>query len=346
MSFVNNFYIRVLVECVFYTFVLLKSIHSHATNTRSDNEPVNILTWWGYLTHKDLLDEVEKNCQVKISFDEYYSNFEFIRRKSNRYDILIYSGTVRGFIENDDKLKSNADISLIAKDYHKVFKRHYLEEGYPRNTLYFMFAETVFLWDADKISLYHSDSIEEMFRKAGEKKAVIIDNYIEVLTLLLNESKHDFFSEFKRILGDASLIISNNLGEVVEDDDFAIGYLWSGEAIAKMSSSRKNLKMMVHPSLSHITKDLITVLSEDEKSLCVAKELASESFLSKLAAKEFYFSPFHKKLNIENQYYDKMYKEFDLRINNLRWLKKFTIEEHIELEKKWQRVKIELGYNT
>ena len=68
------------------------------------NRAVNILTWWGYIDYPEIINAAEKRCHAKISFDQYYSNDEFLRRwreQRDSYDIIIFSNTIYPGIKNE-----------------------------------------------------------------------------------------------------------------------------------------------------------------------------------------------------------------------------------------------------
>ncbi|MCX4030435.1 hypothetical protein H0A36_26840 [Endozoicomonas sp. SM1973] len=313
------------------------------------DKTVRILTWWGYLDHDDLVREVETACKVNISYDEFYSNPEFIRRSQERkYDLLIYSDTVGDFVEKKMPMPG-IDLSDIANSYHPVVRDQFKQEQHAKNTLYFVLSGTVFLWNADLVSLTSNDSISDIFNKGKGKTVALLDDYVEILTLLMNEKHHekaDIFSMLKSVLGGSNLIITNNLGRILKSKDFAIGYAWSGEAIISMSETNQNIKAMMHPSLSHISKDLVSLLSSDSASLCVAKAFTGKKFISDVAERSFYFSPYKKESHAGNTVYDRLYKEFNTKIGELVWLKKFTVEENKFFEKKWLQIKVDLGYKA
>ena len=121
-----------------------------------DNK-VNILTWWGYLDNKKITDVISKNCKADVSFDEYYSNSEFLRRwkaRKSSYDIIIYSSTVETLIR-DELPKSKYNLKPLTKGYEKYVLDVFKRRQYPSNSLFFLHSLTGFLWNKKNMQLLH-----------------------------------------------------------------------------------------------------------------------------------------------------------------------------------------------
>ena len=65
-------------------------------------DTINILSWVNYLSLDGASQLIEQKCNVRISYDNYYSNDEFLRRwhKTNqKYDVIIFSETIYPMIK-------------------------------------------------------------------------------------------------------------------------------------------------------------------------------------------------------------------------------------------------------
>src|SRR5262245_4866842 len=81
-----------------------------------EKSTVNILSWFGYLGSPEIIQLVEKECNVGLSVDEYYSNEEFIRRwkvQKDEYDVLIFSNLLYKGLKENIALK-NTSLSSIS----------------------------------------------------------------------------------------------------------------------------------------------------------------------------------------------------------------------------------------
>lgn len=313
-------------------------------------EPVNIISWWSYI-NPEIKSEIEDKCDVQISVDEYYSNPEFLRRvKRQNHDIAIYSDTVyRTFI--DAVSTATRDISSgLVNQYIEPLQEEYYRSNYLTNTVYYQFSLTGFLWNPNIITLNKKDSIKQIFAKAETNTVVVLDEHVEVLNLLskIEESglsKNDFvmpsISKVLSLFKDSDIVVANALGSLVNKNDFAFAYTWSGEALWKIQTVAPQLKFLVHPKLSHWSKDLITLISSKDSSACVIRELAGSKHLNKLAVDTYYFSPYANEYYISDAYND-IYNAFIESLKNIQPLKRLSPEQYDELDLEWQKIKVNL----
>ncbi|WP_419831219.1 hypothetical protein [Endozoicomonas atrinae] len=306
------------MKYLFLILVLsLASPSSFAHSGKHLKKGVNIVTWWDYLTSKSL-EPVERACDVKIYFDEYYSNAEFQRKvEANDYDIAIYSDN----ISKDIRLLTTSIIDLkneFLPSYPQSVRA--LSDSLDNNSAFFMFAFTGLLWNPDNISLSPTDGIRDIFSKAEDKLVLILDEHAVAFDLLrqagLADSNPEQLHNLRKLLAGSYAVISSNLGRLYQADNFALAYVWSGEALSLISDENLNYQFLLHPSISHMAFDQLTLLDNSEASVCVARYLASEKFTKGVSERTKYFSPYsidrvlssspvvpRKPLHLENSYF-------------------------------------------
>ena len=225
---------------------------------------VKIITWWGYLENKsDDVQKIEKKCNAKLSIDEFYSNSEFIDRinksknTNKSYEIMIYSDTVSEILQDAVNKKQVLDVDL--RNYNSAIHSYFLEHKLGKNTGIFQLSLTGFLYNKKNIEINEIDSLDSIFRKVGSKVAVLVDDQVEIVTLLRRWQceKHpatcskifpDFFptdESLKSLFGTAKTLITADLGTVDRHPDFALAYTWSGDSIARVEKN-KNLGFVIH----------------------------------------------------------------------------------------------------
>src|SRR5437870_4118355 len=91
------------------------------------HQTINILTWWGYLKYPELIKNAEKECKVNISFDEYFSNDEFLRRwvgQEKFYNIIIFSDTIYNVVKHKLQVIKNNNLYKQSLNYNSIVKKH------------------------------------------------------------------------------------------------------------------------------------------------------------------------------------------------------------------------------
>jgi len=324
-------------------------------------EVVNILSWWGYIDGAaPETKQVEKKCNARISVDTYYSNTEFESRLHKptgvNYDMLIHSGTIMSKIKEKIGDKGPS-ISSLANDYDAAIKAHYDATKYPRNTVIFQVSLTGFLWNSANIQFNENDSLESIFNKASGKLIVLIDDYVEVLTLFHQSHCKGFecisttaksFPDnrsLRSLLDSAKVLISNDLARIPEHPDFSFAYTWSGGAVKHLASreGKKKLRFLVHPKLSHISLDLLTLMNSRPTAICVARELGSKSFIKDLSQTSHYFSPYGPvEINVSNEFRT-IQTEFFKQVGSLRWLDSYSAKDLSIMQESWQNHRLVIG---
>jgi spermidine/putrescine-binding protein len=200
-----------------------------------------------------------------------------------------------------------------------------------------------------------SDKLSEFFRVSADKIFVLLDDHVEIATLLnkwectelgsgCNKNAQLIFpseDKLKKLVGQSKVAISSDLADITKHPKFALAYTWSGDAIQK-TSTQPNLEFILHPSLSHSSMDLITLVGESKEAKCVADELASKEFVDSVAQKSKYFSPYGP-VQSDSMTFNQLQIEFFKQFATLGRIHRVTQDESLEIDKKWQLFKILFG---
>jgi hypothetical protein len=339
------------------TFCLLLFFYSitNVSAKQNDLPIVNVLTWWGYLGYPEIREKVKNVCHADISYDEYYSNEEFLRRFDNRkqrYDILIFSYTVYNLIKNEIGLNSS-NLWKQSLNYNPIIKKHYINSNFPPNIVYFQHSLTEFLWNPAKINLLPKDNISTIFNKAGHNFVLMIDDPVEAKNLLErslreNNSLNDRFflipKDFKSLIKDSRVYVTNGYNNLYKSKDFAFSYNWSGDAILILKQHADlNYKLLIHPKLSYITIDLLASLNNKSYVNCVAKVLSSKEISTFIQNKDYYFSPYTDISSIPHGYFRDVYIKFLRFLPSLPWIKPASKEEFTQMSRAWDLIKINVN---
>jgi spermidine/putrescine-binding protein len=315
---------------------------------------VNVISWWGYLSDPALLAPIEESCGARISLDEYTTNPEFLRRITKMpYNIAIYSDAISSSLTNLIPPNSTGSLANLSDSYIPAISSAFTNENHLKNTVYFQLSLTGFLWNRKNITLDKNDTIEEIFAKAKGKTVVLVDDHVEILSLVSEimdkhreplKSNVFSFDRLKELVEKTKIISTTDIARLYEMPDFAFAYLWSGEAIAKVKESKSNdLQFMLHPDVSHWSKDLLTMITDDAATRCVAEALGGNKFISKLSSNTFYFSPFGDiEYPVENLVYKELSTSFFDTFPNLRSALRLTAKEYSQADVNWQHFKMSL----
>ncbi len=333
-----------------FALILIPSIacYSESDTSNSSKNTVNVLTWWGYLNHPEIINSVENQCGVKLSFDEYYSNEEFLRRwrEKKNYSVIIFSNTIYPIIKKDVAIK-NSPLRKRAFDYAPIIKNHYFQSNYPPNVIYYIHSLTGFLWNSEAIKLTQKDSISDIFEKAKNNYIIFIDDPTEELNLFQTEKNINnpsgilTLSNFHQLTKNNNRIfITNDYSRLYENSNFAFSFIWSGDAIDNLKESHKKLLFMIHPKLSYISTDLLAVLNNDKETLCVANSLTSKANMAILQNKDYYFSPYLNIEDVQDNVFKEIYKDFLQKLPKLSWLAPLPKDQLEEITKQWDIIKL------
>ncbi|MGY3803498.1 hypothetical protein ACWNT8_05530 [Pigmentibacter ruber] len=307
---------------------------------------VNIIAWWGYF-NKELVSFLEDKCKTKVSYDEYYTTHEFIKRMNEQsYSIAIFAQTGYNFIA---KKANNKGVSLeeIKKTQHPLISQSIFNQNLPKNVAIFALEAAGFLYNADKISIARTDSLQEIFRKAKGKKVIVIDNPIEPMKFISPNYQFpsNINAKFQDLFADVEIIVSNDLANFSNDKDIVLAQAWLGNAYAQIKNNPK-LKFIHHPAISYLGADLIAALNTKTETECVVKALAGKEINTKIVSNDFRLSPYGiltKNKNIASDLYLEVNNYFFKNtLQNLQWTTRPTEEEYLKIIKLWERTKLDL----
>jgi spermidine/putrescine-binding protein len=352
------------IQC-FITAVLVLvplSADASAKPKASKNSRVRILSWWGYIDPQEKsIQSIQKKCKTTFSVDEFYSTTEFLDRLERNkdaekgYDILIYSDTAYNARESQIARKSKEKLNRKIDSYAAPISAFYRKKQYNQATGIFQISLSGFLINKTLVRLNGSESLSSIFRLAGDNVAVFMDDHMEIATLLnkwectemgadcRKNSQLTFPSEakLKKLVGQSKVAISSDLADITKHPKFALAYTWSGDALQK-TSTQPHLEFILHPSLSHSSMDLITLVGESSEAKCVANELASREFVDAVAQKSKYFSPYGP-VSSNAKAFNQLQNEFFNQFSTLGRIHRVTQQESLEIDKKWQLFKILFG---
>lgn len=342
-------------------FVALASGHALAASSAHRNT-VRVLSWWGYINSADpAVASIEKTCKTALSVDEYYSTSEFLARVEQKaaskapLDILVFSDTVYTSKQLGFLSKSKLHFDRGLSGYSEPVKDFFKSRRYDAATGIFQISLSGFLVNKNLMSISPNDPLSLFFTRAQDNIVVLLDDHVEITTLLSNwecsEHKNEcsklgrslFPSEekLKQLVGKAKLVISSDLADITKHPNFALAYTWSGDALRQLDG-RSNLEFLLHPSLSHTSMDLLSLVGTSKEAKCVAEAMASKEFLDTVARRTRYFSPYGP-VDAQDPSFQKIQSEFFERFSKLGRIRRMTQDESLEIDKKWQLFKILFG---
>lgn len=337
-------------------FVLFSLVPLDASaNIDAKRETVNIFTWWGYFNNPDLVKMTEKQCNVDLSIDQYYTNKEFLRRyqkNKNMYDVIIFSNLNYYLVSDDLPVIKSSPLNNRVSMYTPVVRTHYLKMKYPSNIAYFALSITGFLYNPRNISIDDIDSLSEIFKKAGSKTVIIMDDAIEFNQLLRLErhSKMNSSYNYLDLLNlksglnqNSQVYIGNGIRQMYEGDDLAFAISWSGEAMKRIQTTHVNYEFYIHPRLSFVSTDLIAQTSKSKSAECVAYYLSGKQALSLMERNNYYFSPYGpNRANLDPRVV-RIYDEYVRLLPKLSWIAPLNQVEFDEINKSWDITKLNLN---
>lgn len=333
----------ILLTCLLITFSCLTPSFAANTKTASTALPsVNVLTWWGYLSPPWVKPLVEQTCHVKLSYDEYSTADEFLRRwedYKDSYDIVIFDDVMYGVIKGDISGKSTHDLSAQAKHYYPAIRAHFYQQHYPNNIAYFYQAISSFLWNPDNIQIEPSDNLYQIFRKAGAHTAAIADDPIVASFLFNPYADYDPLALIK-MKQRVRLYVTSDYTNIASTKDFSFAYSDAGTALQMQALHHNKLKISILPQYTFASTDLIAQLNDNSTTTCVADLLTSRSFLYKLMYDSYYFSPYGDLPKMGNSNYLDLYQQYLSLLPTIQWIYIPTISEFEVTNRWWQLMKL------
>jgi hypothetical protein len=316
------------------------------------NKPtVNVLTWWGYLDEPSTAKLIDQRCGATLSYDNYTSNDDMQRRwkvNQNKYDILIFSDSIYNAIKDKIVLKKS-NLWKNSKKYNHVIREKYINSNFPHNIAFFLHSLTLFIWNSKNIHLTSDDTVQSIFKKAKNRKVILLDDPVEI-NMLLSEAMNDDINDknnklslvnFKKLTQTNKIFISNEINNIYNEKDFAFSYEWSGDAFSKKLKTY-TLSHTINDHLSYISTDLIAQVQDTTAAACVANVLASKEFLTHVQNKSRYFSPYGNVDAVPEGQFKDLYKKFLKDLSKLKWLDPPSSEQLTKLNQEWNNVKYDL----
>jgi hypothetical protein len=344
--------IRTLILFFALLFVALSSF----AETSQPSPYVNILVWRGYLDDPNIRTAVKKECNANISYDEFYSNNEFLSRFEhghNNYDIIIFPFSIYSLIKDEIKLPSS-DLWQQSLQYNPTIRAEYQKNKFSPNVVFLEHSIIAFLYNPEVINLLPSDDLATIFAKAKTNILVVTDDPVEVESLVQygTSQKNDpidmqnAINYFRKITQNNKLYLTNYYNKIATQPNFAFAYSWASEAIHTLTYTNKNYKLLIHPKLSFISTDLLAELNNKTNTNCVAKVLSSKEVTTLIQNRRFYFSPYTDSSNLKNTLHQDIYKEFLKNLNNLQWIEPQDANTVSKLNRMWELIKIETYSNA
>lgn len=309
---------------------------------------VNIISWWGYF-NKEIISELERECACKVSYDEFYSIDEFLRRfQEQEYSIAIFPQSTYNFVSHKIAQKG-ANISHIKKTYAPNVLSSDFAKNLPDNVGIFAIEAAGFLYHTEKLNIDPSKSLEEIFTQLKGKKIIILDNPIEPMKLVAklgeNLDPSEAIQRFKKLFTGIEVILSNDIANFINDDQIVLLHAWIGNSYEIIKKYPK-FKFFHHPKVSYIGGDLIASLNNSVETSCVVRALSGKKFNTKILSRDFRMSPFgilsSSNIDIEKLYLSVNNEFFDQTYNNLKWHGRPSISEFHKISDLWQKIKLEI----
>ncbi|WP_148696202.1 hypothetical protein [Silvanigrella aquatica] len=306
---------------------------------------VNIISWWGYIDY-ELISQLSLECKSKISYDEYYSIKDFLRRyKKHNYSIIIFPAQIYNLISQEINDKG-INLNDIRNEYHPEILNLFNRQVYTKNVAIYSLGITGFIYNPLHIHIDRNDEVKNIFQNAKDKKIAVIDDPIESLHLISQstENGNDFEVEknFNNLIKGTKYLITNDTIKIVKDKNFAFAYSWVGTSLKRMSEN-PHLKFTSIPKLSYISADFIATLDKNKDTECVAKKLASKEFLDPVLTRTFYFSPYGIPEKIQDKKYLSEYEDFIDNHHLLKWLPVLKKEDYQKKINLWEKIKIDMS---
>lgn len=329
---------------MFYLKFLKKMIIPSSILFCHNSYAVNILTWWGYL-NKDIISKIEKECNTRVSYDEYFTNEDFLRRiDKQQYSIAIFSDIMYKLIENKID-NTGASLESIKQNYHPNIISSFNNKKLPKNIGIIGIGITGFLYDTSKIKIEKNEDIKSIFYKANNKKIAILDDPTYSFKLIPYDKPYPSLEkgiyEFKKLLNGNTPIVTIDIANSAKDKDFALAYTCLGEAFHEINQN-PSLKFITHSKASHISGDLVATLDKDPKTSCVAKAISNKDTLNTILEENYYISPFGEQNTIENSDFKSISKNIINNYSSLKWIERPSKEDYRKMSSIWQEIKIEI----
>jgi hypothetical protein len=340
----------------FSTMILMNNLQAFQTMTTTPKKFVNVIAFQGFLEDKRIKEAVEKQCNVKFSHDVYYTNAEFLhafKKQKDIYDVMIFSNMIYGSIK--DQLPNIEDSNLwkSSKDYYPFFKDYYLTHNYTKNTAFFTHAIVGFMYNPELIDITANEKMSDIFKSAKDNNVILVDDSGEIGNLLTIGYKDDnsikknkdgtvslTYQNLKQMTQNSKVYITSDFNKIYDSENFALSYIWSGDALLYMKKTGKPYKFIIPSEASSICTDLIVQMKNTQEANCVANVLQNQSTLEYFENNTYYFSPYFKN-NINDDSYTELYEKTKQVLPQLSMIEPVENFER-DYDNNWSKIKLEI----
>ncbi len=336
---------------------ILLANNIHASVDKLAKKTVNVTAFYGFLEAPKIKEAVEKQCNVNFSHDAYYTNAEFLRdfyKQKDSYDVMIFSNMVYGTIKNQLPNIENSNLWKSSAEYYPYFKEYYTTHNYTHNTAFFTHAIVGFMYNPALIDIKPDEKMSDIFKSAKGNNVILVDDSGEIGNLLTIGYSDDntvkknndgsvslTYKNLKRMTQDAKIHITSDFNKIYDSKNFALSYIWSGDALLYIKKTGKPYKFVIPSNASSICTDLIVQMKETPEASCVARVLQNQSTLEYFENYSYYFSPYFKN-HIDDESYIALYEKTKKTLPQLRMIQPVENFEK-EYNDSWNKIKLRIS---
>tara|TARA_R110000868_G_scaffold410505_2_gene698754 strand:+ start:4033 stop:5001 length:969 start_codon:yes stop_codon:yes gene_type:complete len=308
---------------------------------------------------------VQQKCHVKLSFDEYYSNTEFLHRwhtGQRDYDLAIFSNNMYHLVKNEIGLPESP-LSQQVQQYNPYVRAAYQSGHYPPNVVYFDLTMTGFIWNDQVVQLNNTDDIFTIFKKAGNNLVVMMDDPIQariIMSLGLSQAKHGTnyagehisdlapltVDDFNRLIQKTNVFVANNYTRFFTDKKFAFAYTWASASFNTATES-SHYHLLIHPEMSYVATDMLANLDNRPATLCVARALTEPKAARMIQAYSHYISPYVDGESSNDKHFKAYYALFKHALPNVIFLNEpYSYKQYDRLQRTWELIRFEANDNV
>lgn len=322
-----------------FTLLLAWTVADIGIGDDKKTKQTRILTWWGYLDNSAKLKQLNRMCDTQVEIQEYLSVDELQELAlEDSYDLYIYPWGYHREMQRHLK-DPGPDISNLTTGYHPIIKDQYAISQIPKDSVFFQHAVRAFVYDKNLVPKL-SDATPEDILNLYDKGNLFLMNEIKQLDWLLKKMRlgteqdnwQDFYHRVKNSIpwykqGEKGIYFSNFVPKYL-NNHLALGFIDSAEFInpnidwnsINTDLSGKKIAFGIHPTLSQVSSDVLTLKSQKEPHLCIAKVLGSREFLRWIAEENYYYSPFEENISSINDEFKDFYTSFYEKVDTLFWV--------------------------
>ncbi|MFC3908397.1 hypothetical protein ACFORL_04820 [Legionella dresdenensis] len=342
---------------LFIAISLANYLQASQRRDLGSQKTVNVIAFYGFLEDPEIKEAVEKQCNVKFFHDSYYTNAEFLHtfyKQRNYYDIMIFSNMVYGSIKNQLPNIESSNLWKSSNDYYPYFKKYYLTHNYSHNTAFFTHAIVGFMYNPELIHIRNDEKMSDIFKDAKDNNVILVDDAGEIGNLLTIGFSDDqniqknmdgtvslTYKNLKRMTQNSKIYITSDFNKIYDSKNFALSYIWSGDALLYIKKSGKPYKFVIPSNASSICTDLIVQMKDTSEASCVANVLQNQSTLKHFEKSTYYFSPYFKN-HIDDKSYIKLYEKTKKTLSQLRMIQPVENFDK-DYNDNWNKIKLQIS---